>query len=371
MGLRIDRVTQFYGKRQVLHGVSLAIKRGEIACLLGPSGCGKTTLLRLAAGLEPVCEGRILIGGRIVADGESGVHLPPEARRAGLMFQDYALFPHLTIVDNVAFGLSLDRAAGRRLARAALDRLQLAGYAESYPHVLSGGQQQRCALLRALLPEPQVLLLDEPFSGLDVALRAAVREDTLPMLRDAGIPTLIVTHDPEEAMAMADRLWLMAEGRIVQHGTPAEVYLHPATAFAAGVFGPLNRLSGRVRDGAVATPLGRFDAPGLGEGESAEVLVRPEGLRRDRGSPGDIEATILEAHLVGCSSHLRLAVDGLSEPMKAIIPEVVLPDRGSVLRFSADPRHVFVFAGEPSAVAARPAAACLGGAMLPRSKAFS
>lgn len=170
---------------------------------------------------------------------------------------------------------------------------------------------------------------------------------------------------------MADRLWLMAEGRIVQHGTPAEVYLHPATAFAAGVFGPLNRLSGRVRDGTVATPLGRFDAQGIEDGALAEVLVRPEGLRRDPGSPGGFDAIVLEAHLVGCSGHLRLAVDGLSEPLKAIIAEVVLPDRGASLRLSTDPRHAFVFAGEPAVAERADAPACLDGAMLPRSKAFS
>jgi iron(III) transport system ATP-binding protein len=342
MGLRLDDIWHSYDGPPVVRGVNLHVSPGEVACLLGPSGCGKTTLLRLAAGLEPLARGRIAIGGSIVADGPSALSLPPELRRAGLMFQDYALFPHLTVAENVAFGLP--RGAARRgWVAAALQRMGLDALADCYPHTLSGGQAQRCALLRALAPEPQVLLLDEPFSGLDVTRRAQVREQTLALLREAGVATLIVTHDPEEAMFMADRLWLMNEGVLVQGGTPAETYLHPKSPFVAALFGPLNRLDGIVRDGRVATPLGPVHAPGMAEAAAARVLVRPEGIRVATGAG---HGRVVTARLLGRCSHLRLAVDGAAEPLQALVPGVFLPEQGAVVSVGLDPAHAFVFAAD-------------------------
>jgi len=340
MGLRIDDVSHSYGPWPAVRAVSLRVAPGEVACLLGPSGCGKTTLLRLAAGLEPLAHGRIAIGDRTVADGALGLSLPPEARRVGLMFQDYALFPHLTVTGNIAFGLP--RGAGRKQrVSAALQRMGLAPFAESYPHTLSGGQAQRCALLRALAPEPQVLLLDEPFSGLDTGRRAQVREQTLALLHGTGVATLIVTHDPEEAMFMADRLWVMHDGAIVQSGTPAEIYLHPADPFVAGLFGPLNRLDGTVRDGHIATPLGRVDAGGLPEALAARVLIRPEGVQVEIDEHGP--ARVVHARLLGRCSHLRLNVDGIDAPLQALVPGVFLPPARTPMRIAADPSQTFVF----------------------------
>ena len=341
MGLRIFEVSHAYDGADVVRRVSLNVPPGEVACLLGPSGCGKTTLLRLAAGLEPLRRGRIAIGGRPVADGRSGLGMPPESRRAGLMFQDYALFPHLTVAENVAFGLP-NRVARRNWVAGALQRVGLSHLADSYPHTLSGGQAQRCALLRALAPEPLVLLLDEPFSGLDVTRRAQVREQTLALLRDSGVATLIVTHDPEEAMFMADRLWIMNEGAIVQGGTPAEIYLHPASAYVASLFGPLNPFEGTVRRGLIETPLGPVDAGGLAEATRARILIRPEGLRVGE-APG-ASARIIDARLLGRCSHLRLAVDGLAEPLRALVPGVFLPEEGTLVAVSVDASQAFVFA---------------------------
>lgn len=341
MGLCIFEVSHAYDGADVVRRVSLNVPPGEVACLLGPSGCGKTTLLRLAAGLEPLRRGRIAIGGRPVADGRSGLGMPPESRRAGLMFQDYALFPHLTVAENVAFGLP-NRAARRDWVAGALERVGLSHLADSYPHTLSGGQAQRCALLRALAPEPLVLLLDEPFSGLDVTRRAQVREQTLALLRDSGVATLIVTHDPEEAMFMADRLWIMNEGAIVQGGTPAEIYLHPASAYVASLFGPLNPFEGTVRRGLIETPLGPVDAGGLAEATRARILIRPEGLRVGE-APG-ASARIVDARLLGRCSHLRLAVDGLAEPLRALVPGVFLPEEGTLVAVSVDASQAFVFA---------------------------
>jgi iron(III) transport system ATP-binding protein len=343
MGLQLDQVSHAYDGTDVVRQVSLLVPRGEVACLLGPSGCGKTTVLRLAAGLERLGRGVIAIGGNVVAEGSRRLNLPPEARRAGLMFQDYALFPHLTVTENVAFGLA-NRASRRRWVASALERMGLSQFADSYPHTLSGGQAQRCALLRALAPEPDVLLLDEPFSGLDVTRRAQVREQTLLLLQETGVATLIVTHDPEEAMFMADRLWVMNEGAIIQGGTPSETYLHPVDAFVASLFGPLNRMVGRVHGGRVSTPLGPVEARGFADGAPVVVLVRPEGLRLAEVPTG--RGRIATARLLGRCSHLRVALDGLAEPLQALVPGVFLPGEGTAVAVDFDPQHVFVFAGQ-------------------------
>lgn len=342
MGLRLKGVFHAFGAMEVIRGVDLTIHPGEVACLLGPSGCGKTTLLRLAAGLDIVQRGQVSIGGRMVADGESEQHVPPEHRHVGLMFQDYALFPHLTVFDNVAFGIDGHAPERRQWVHRALRQIGLADRADNYPHTLSGGEQQRCALLRALAPQPDVLLLDEPFSGMDVTRRTQVREETLVILRESGVATLIVTHDPEEAMFMADRLWIMNEGTIVQHGTPAEIYLHPCTVFVAGLFGPLNRIEGIVDGGRLATAVGSFVAPALDDGCKATAHVRPEGVRINPGN-GGLAGTVLSARLLGRSSSLRVRVEGLAEPLQALVPGILLPASGDAVAVTIDPVYTFVF----------------------------
>ncbi len=247
--LSFDHVTHRYGDVTAVRDVSLDIEPGEIVCLLGRSGCGKTTLLRLAAGVEEPGEGRILINDR---DGIGGCRafLPPERRGVGLMFQDFALFPHLTNLANVMFGLkSLPRAEAEREATRALDRVGLAAHAASYPHMLSGGEQQRVALARAVAPRPSVLLMDEPFSGLDRRLRDEVRDDTLNVLREARVTCIVVTHDPEEALRMGDRIVLMNKGSVIQAGTPERNLYAAEDLFVARFFCELNEIAGRVRGG--------------------------------------------------------------------------------------------------------------------------
>src|SRR6186713_2881192 len=270
-------VTHRYGATPAVSDFSLDIAPGEIVSLVGPSGCGKTTLLRLAAGVERPSAGSILINEREVA----GTRFePPERRGVGLMFQDFALFPHLTNLANVMFGLkSLPNVEAEREARLALDRVGLGAYAAQYPHMLSGGEQQRVALARAVAPRPSVLLMDEPFSGLDRRLRDEVRDDTLNVLRDSRVTGVIVTHDPEEALRMADRVALMREGRLVQVDTPEGIYLRPADLFVARFFCELNEIAGMVRGGMAETPVGRFAAPHLAEGQAAIVCIRPQAIR--------------------------------------------------------------------------------------------
>ncbi|MBL6958348.1 MAG: ABC transporter ATP-binding protein [Rhodospirillales bacterium] len=338
----------------VVRDVSFDVKPGELVCLLGPSGCGKTTLLRLAAGLEIVQQGQISIGDKTVGLGETGHHMPPEVRGVGLMFQDYALFPHLTILENVTFGLTDSNGARYAWARDSLSRIGLGGTINVYPHTLSGGQQQRVALLRALATEPRVLLLDEPFSGMDVTLRANVREQTLTILKETGVATLMVTHDPEEAMFMADRILVMQGGRIIQAGTPQETYFHPANPFVAALFGPINELSGTVQDKAVKTPLGDFETPAMADGTEARIFIRPEGLKMEYSGeplPDDAgegyTARVVSARMLGRSSHLRLsfAADayGTEIDIQARIPGAFLPASGSTITVWVDPNQVFVF----------------------------
>ncbi len=304
-GLHIVGLSHAYGTNQVLDNVGLMVPAGELVCLLGPSGCGKSTLLRLSAGLEKVQQGTIAIDGVTVATDE--MHLNPEQRHIGLMFQDYALFPHLSIIDNVTFGL-MGMASDKAKARAMelLDQVGLTAHASKYPHMLSGGQQQRVALARALAPNPKLILLDEPFSGLDTNMRQTIREETLSVLKASGVATLMVTHDPEEAMFMADRIKIIgANGRILQAGRPHEIYYHPAHEFVAKMFGMMNRFEGVVVNGRIETPLGAV-ASDLANGTKAQVLIRPEGvILENNGNGQGSTVEITSSHLLGHDNIVR------------------------------------------------------------------
>jgi len=357
--LALEDVTHHFGETRALDRISIGVEAGELVCLLGPSGCGKTTALRIAAGLETLQHGRVLLDGEVVADGEQDT--PPEARSVGLVFQDYALFPHLTVTENVAFGLrSLPRRERRERAREVLKQVGMEGLADAHPHMLSGGQQQRVAVARALAPRPRVMLMDEPFSGLDVTLRHRVRDETLHVLKETGTATLMVTHDPEEAMFMADRVALMREGGIVQMGTPAQLYAAPATEFVASFFGDINRLQGVVREGRVTTPLGTLDAGRLPEGAQANVLVRPEAVRlhpaSDDGGPGARTGRVLASRLLGRSSVVHLALDAAAgeaaeapRHVHARVPGRFLPPENTRVEIDIDPQQAFVFAAQPDA----------------------
>jgi iron(III) transport system ATP-binding protein len=340
--LSFDHVTHRYGDVTAVRDVSLDVQPGEIMCLLGRSGCGKTTLLRLAAGVEEPVEGRILINERAVSEGAG--FLPPERRGVGLMFQDFALFPHLTNLANVMFGLkSLPRAEAEREALRALERVGLADQAQAYPHMLSGGEQQRVALARAVAPRPSVLLMDEPFSGLDRRLREAVRDDTLNVLREARVTGVIVTHDPEEALQMGDRIALMHQGALVQTGTPEQVYTRPQSLFVARFFCDLNEIAGTVRGGFAETPVGRFAAPGLAEGAAAVVAIRPQALRLRQGGAG-AQARILHRQFLGHVDLVEVAVEGLDTPLKGRLLRDAIPQVNDGLRLECDPAEVLVFA---------------------------
>ena len=338
--LSLDRVSHAYGPVRAVADLSLDVAPGEVVCLLGPSGCGKSTVLRLAAGLEEVQAGSVAINGQPV--GAPNIHVPPESRNVGLVFQDFALFPHLTICNNVGFGLrSTDQGERRDRILAALGDVGLAHAEQSFPHMLSGGEQQRVALARALAPKPKLVLLDEPFSGLDTRLREQVRDVTVEALRKARTATLMVTHDAEEAMFMADRIAVMREGRIVQQGSPIDLYRRPASLFVAAFFGEVNRLSGQADDGRVATRLGVVPT-GLSSGQRVHVAVRPEALRVDMAGGAGVPARVVSAHPLGRSTRLVLVLDD-GQRLRARIWGLHQPAPDTTVTITLDPAQAFVF----------------------------
>ncbi|MBK8903039.1 MAG: ABC transporter ATP-binding protein [Anaerolineaceae bacterium] len=272
----------------VVNDVSLSVAPGEILVLLGPSGCGKTTTLRLIAGFERLDNGRIEINHQLMADGAT--HVPPEKRRVGIVFQDYAIFPHLSLAQNISFGLK--RGQSERVEEM-LSFVGLSGLGERMPHQLSGGQQQRVALARALAPQPVVLLLDEPFSNLDAALRVAMRQEVRQMLKASGTTAVFVTHDQEEALFMGDQVGVMNGGRLEQVGPPEAIFHQPRTRFVAEFLGQTDFLPGQVTDQGVQTPLGLLPQTlPLASGTAVEVAVRPDDLllKPDDGGNGRIDS---------------------------------------------------------------------------------
>ena len=288
MLLEVENLRHAYGEQEVVRGLGFALARGAIGCLLGPSGCGKTTVLRCIAGFEPVREGAIRIGGRVVSG--DGVMVAPEHRRIGMVFQDYALFPHLSVADNIAFGLHRAPAQERSARVAELASLvALSAALDKYPHEISGGQQQRVALARALAPRPELLLLDEPFSNLDVDLRERLSLEVREIIKASGATAVLVTHDQQEAFAMADEIGILQGGRIQQWDTPYNLYHRPANRFVAdfvgqGAFLPAKALNGHQLQIELGTLQG--DSQGLSE---LEVLLRPDDVVHDDAAPTQAE----------------------------------------------------------------------------------
>jgi iron(III) transport system ATP-binding protein len=265
-----------FGDARAVAGATVAVERGRLVALLGPSGSGKTTLLRVVAGFEVPDAGRVVIGDRLVAGDRAWVE--PDRRRVGMVFQDGALFPHLSVAGNVAFGRPR-----RGRVEECLALVGLAHRAGSFPHELSGGERQRVALARALATEPDIVLLDEPFASLDAGLRAALREEVATILREAGASALLVTHDQEEALSLADEVVVLRDGRVEQAGTPQDVYAHPTTRWVAEFLGAADVVPGTARDGTVDCELGRFPVDRSVRG-AVEVVVRPEWVAI--GAPG-------------------------------------------------------------------------------------
>ncbi|MEM6578633.1 MAG: ABC transporter ATP-binding protein [Pseudomonadota bacterium] len=354
--LELRGLTRSYDGRVVVDNVSLTVSPGQVTCLLGPSGCGKSTTLRMIAGVETPEAGEILVDGRPIWG--AGQSLPPEDRQIGLMFQDFALFPHLRVSENVAFGLSGDAARKAARVEELLRRVGLLRHIDSYPHELSGGEQQRVALARALAPRPRIMLMDEPFSGLDNRLRDGIRDQTLDILREEDTGVLLVTHEPDEAMRMADAIALMRAGRIIQIGRPYHLFTAPIDRDAVSFFSDINVVNAKVRAGVARTPFGDFLAQGIDDGASAEIVVRPQHivLELDRNGTGPsptqshgiaVRGRVRRARYMGNESLVEFVMEHDGSVFKATVPSVFLPQVDSSMWLMIRRDRCFVFAGEP------------------------
>ncbi|WP_089277907.1 ABC transporter ATP-binding protein [Antarctobacter heliothermus] len=350
--LEIRNINRRYDGKPVVDNVSLAIQPGHVTCLLGPSGCGKSTTLRIIAGVEMQDSGSIYVDGNLICD--TVFRVPPERRSVGLMFQDFALFPHLSVGENVAFGLKGSGAEKKARARDYLGRVGLEHYIDGYPHELSGGEQQRVALARALAPKPRVMLMDEPFSGLDNRLRDGIRDETLELLKEEGTSVLLVTHEPEEAMRMADEIALMRKGHIVQMGAPYNIYNSPADREAVAFFSDINTIRGKVQGALVATPFGQFFAPGFSDGTEVEIVFRPQhvSIDFDRAGKGPSPSTrtgapargvVERARFMGAESLVEFRMDHDQQKLRASVPNVFLPKPGTPMWLSVRRDRCFVF----------------------------
>lgn len=350
--LLVDKLRHVYGRLVALDGLSFALAKGEILALVGHSGSGKSTLLRLAAGLERPTSGRILIAGREVSGPEHFV--PPERRGVGLMFQDYALFPHMTVAENVMFGLAaLPVAERRKIAKNLLERVGLATFEDTFPHLISGGEQQRVALARALAPRPHVMLMDEPFSNLDRNTRDLVRDGTVELLRQSGASAIFVTHDPEDAVRVADRIVMLRAGHVIQTGTPDELFRRPASLFVARFFSEFNEIEGTARDGRIETALGSFPAAGLADGAHAVVCIRPNQLAIRDDENGRCAGIIAGERLLGDSVLSTVAIEGLTRTLQAKGPSRHAPGSHVSIDFSPADALIFPMAEEPASGASQ------------------
>lgn len=333
--IRIHDVTRRFGQATALDGVSLEIQEGEFFALLGPSGCGKTTLLRVLAGFETPDSGTVSLDGRDL------LGVPAHRRPVNLMFQSYALFPHMSVENNIAYGLArerLPRAHIRARVAAVLETVGLTAEARRRPHQLSGGQRQRVALARAIVKRPRLLLLDEPLSALDRHARAEMQLELKRLQHEAGITFLVVTHDQEEAMSLADRIAVLDRGRVHQVDTPVELYRHPRGRFVAGFVGANNVFSGRL------LPSGGLDVPGVGvlpapAGDTAGlVAVRPENIRlAAEGANAPLPGTVLDISYFGGSSRIAVTVPGLDRPVLLTVPGPATVTSGARVALSWDP----------------------------------
>ena len=350
--LEIKNLRRAFDGRAVVDDVSLRIMPGQVTCLLGPSGCGKSTTLRMIAGVEMQDSGEIYVDGNLICD--TVTRVPPERREIGLMFQDFALFPHLSVADNVGYGLKGSRASKRARVEELLDRVDLRRFIDGFPHQLSGGEQQRVALARALAPKPRIMLMDEPFSGLDNRLRDGIRDETLSILKEEDTAVLLVTHEPDEAMRMADEIALMRDGRIVQQGAPYNVYTRPLDRAAVAFFSDANVVEATVEGALAHTVFGRFLAPGVPDGTRVQIVFRPQHLHIDFDRAGKgpnptpkygtpARATVKRARFMGSESLVEFVMDHDGSILKGTVPNVFLPQPGAVMWLTIPRDRCFVF----------------------------
>jgi len=345
LSIEINDLSHSINNQKILNNINLELDKDKIACILGPSGCGKTTLLKLIAGLEKTQSGHISLNGSIVSSTKH--HLQTEKRKIGFLFQDYALFPHLTVKGNLNFAIRKNNLSND--IDEIIEIIKLPNSLQKYPHELSGGEQQRVALARAIISQPNLLLLDEPFSSLDLNLKEEIRDDTLHLLQKSNISVLIVTHDPFEAMFISNKIYIMKKGGvIVQSGTPQELYNKPVNAYVAGFFGETNKFKSVVKNEIVTTPIGNIKVPKKLESKKVEVHIRPQGVKLIQESTpvNGIKGTVMASRLMGEYSFVHLSV--LNEKNDIIhvhshMPPSFYPKQSSAVGIEIDPDQIFIF----------------------------
>ena len=351
------KISHRYDNNNVLCDFSMKLIKGEVVSLLGPSGCGKTTLLRLASGIEKVQKGEIKSNNEIVSS--STVHLNPEKRDIGYVFQDCALFPHLTILQNIFFGLNkFEIVEQTQKIKNLMNEINITNLSSYYPHELSGGQQQQVALVRAMASNPKLILLDEPYSNLDSRLKEKIRDQMLHLLRKYNISALLVTHDPEEAMFMSDKIGVLNNGIIEQFGSPIDLYLRPKTSFIAEFFGEINLLEGKAINGIVNTVLGLFECPKYLNNCKVKIVIRNEAIKLYLDKKNNLKhfnkssfiispyiGTVMEARLLAGSTlvHLSLKANNKNFHLHARLPGLNFFNVNEQVTIVTDPEQIFVF----------------------------
>ena len=349
--LEVKNLSRSFGNLTVVDKISFQIFSGQVTCLLGPSGCGKSTTLRMIAGVEKPSSGQIFVDEELTSS--AYFQVPPEARSIGLMFQDFALFPHLNVQQNVYFGLAGSKEFKEKRSLDLLERVGLAHLAFNYPHSLSGGEQQRIALIRALAPQPKIMLMDEPFSGLDDRLRDEVRDETFNLLRSEDAAVLMVTHDPQEAMKVADEIALMRDGKILQRGAPYNIYNAPVDLKALQFFSDANSIQATLKGSLADTPFGQFFAPGLADGTEIDIVFRPQHIRIDFDRKGQgplptasqgvaARGIVKRARFVGNESLIEFEMD-FGSTIKVTVPNVFLPNIGHPLWLTVPRDKCYIF----------------------------
>ena len=346
MILDVKQLSHFFGEKEALTNLNFSIENNSIVSVLGPSGCGKTTLIRLIAGLERIQKGEIFLEKSLVAN--KNLNVPPEKRPISYVFQDFALFPHMTVLENVSFAAG-SKSNKKQLIDQVIHLAKVENFLEKYPHSLSGGEQQRVALARSIAVQPKLLLLDEPFSDLDINLKREIIDDTLHLINSLESSAIVVTHNAEEAMFLSDAILVMEKGKLIQIGTPHDIYFKPSNLYVASLFGETNIFQSKVEDNTCLTPLGRIKTSNLSNNQDVDVVVRPEAIKLNlEKSPllNPNSGVVVDSKFLGNSAIIHMTVNDEKNNKHHIHSRVMgnfLPPAASSVSVTLDEDHVFIF----------------------------
>jgi len=346
MILDVKQLSHFFGEKEALTNLNFSINHNSIVSVLGPSGCGKTTLIRLIAGLEQIQNGEIFLEKSLVAN--KNLNVPPEKRSISYVFQDFALFPHMTVLENISFAAG-SKSNKKQLIDQVINLSKVENFLDKYPHSLSGGEQQRVALARSIAVQPKLLLLDEPFSDLDINLKREIIDDTLHLINSLESSAIVVTHNAEEAMFLSDTILVMEKGKLLQIGTPHEIYFKPSNLYVASLFGETNIFQSKVDDNTCLTPLGRIKVSNLPKNQDVDVVIRPEAIKLNlEKSPllNPNSGVVVDSKFLGNSAIIHMTVNDERNNKHHIHSKVMgnfLPPPASSVSVTLDEDHVFIF----------------------------